>query len=57
MIASFIVLAIGFVLHLILVSLAPTYEFLQQFTPWTLAAVIVLAVIFIIFVFVKLFRR
>ncbi len=57
MVGSFIVLVIGFLLHLILVSLVPMFDFLAGWTPWTLGAVIALAVIFVIFTIVKLIRK
>ena len=57
MVGSFIVLVIGFLLHLILVSLMPMFDFLASWTPWTLGAVIALAVIFVIFTIVKLIRK
>ena len=57
MVGSFIVLVIGFLLHLILVSLVPMFDFLAGWTPWTLVAFIALAVIFVIFTIVKLIRK
>lgn len=57
MVGSFIIFLISLVIHIVLVSLTPTYDFLALYTTYTFWIVIVTAVLFVLFAVVKLFRK
>lgn len=56
MVGSFIILAIAFILHLLLISLEPTFPFLSAVTQYTEWAVIILGGIFLLFVILQIVR-